>query len=60
MKDKDVIDVFLRLEARVTQLETHFHEFDDTFGKFGFRTEYGKKTSNPKVRGSPQTAKRME
>ena len=48
MNEKEIIDMFLRLEARITQLEEHHHSYtdlDDTLGsweKIGY-------TSKPKV-----------
>jgi len=45
MTDKDVIDILLRLEARITQLENHYHTFTG-------REHEKQLTSFPKVQSS--------
>lgn len=56
MSDKDLIDLLLRLEARITQLENHFHIYERGEQVWGgpANTE---ETSLPKVRGSEKKGK---
>lgn len=47
MKDKELIDMLLRLEARITQLENHYHLYNAYPGRLGPTTEGV--TSKPKI-----------